>query len=226
MVRDLTRRNALQLAAVPLAAGALGIPNIFVRRHKRTGNRVQREFAVLGSDGGTVRRQSDDSSNLLVGVRLLYPPESGPFLRVRLDHGMGMERRPEPDTFDRSRRRNLARRVAVHRRRCRMVAGKGREARDRKPDTIHLVENRQLQGRRQPNYSRRSVVRTDDLYVDGLPDRLRHAESVLRESRAGRIRSGAGGNRPLHGRKVRAKCVRTAEGPIKTIGAESRNSKA
>jgi peptide/nickel transport system substrate-binding protein len=66
--------------------------------------------------------------------------------------------------------------------------------------------------RRQRDHRRRAGIRADAVQVDGLPDRLRAAQEILRGGRRRRVRGRAHRHRPLHGRPVRAQRLPAAEG--------------
>ena len=61
----------------------------------------------------------------------------------------------------------------------------------------------------------------DHFQVDGLPDRLRAAEGLFRESRAGGLRKEAGRHRPLHGRCLRGQCLSAAQGQPQILGRQA-----
>src|SRR5580658_5907793 len=52
----------------------------------------------------------------------------------------------------------------------------------------------------------------DNFKVDGVPDRLRPAESVLREGGSARLREEADRHRPVHGRRLRGQRLSAAQG--------------
>ena len=159
---------------------------------------------VVRSDGRPFGGQPDHPGHLSVDLRPVHRAGPGPEARPRSPDRMGLERRPLEDRDEGARGRHLARRLAGDAGRRRLVARARRRREDRQPDPVRLGQDRQLLHRRQHGDGRRQVVRADDLQMDGLPHRLRAAEGLLREGRAGGLREGADRIRPLQGRAVRA----------------------
>ena len=102
-----------------------------------------------------------------------HRPEAESRLRAGPAHRLGLERRQDQDLDGRARRRDVARRLAVHAGRRGVVAGARRQPEDRQPGRLHLVDAGQLQDRRQARHRRRQAVHADHLQVDGVPHRLR-----------------------------------------------------
>ncbi len=135
---------------------------------------------------------------------------------------MGLERRQDQGLHGCARRRRLARRLAVHARGRRLVARARRRPQERQSRRFRLGLARQLQDRGQPHHRRRQELRSDALQVDGVPDRLCHAEGLLHEGRRRRLREEADRHRPLHGRRISGQRLPAAEAQRQILGSEAR----